>query len=144
MSAHHPDTLAERQAAVVAALVAGGELPAGFSDARVRATRAALLRKRSGEVAATWPVLAASLGDRWRASFAAWADGRPPAGSLRDGWDFARSLGDALSPAAAGELAAREAAFHYDGESPPRARHRLRPSRLLGRLPFSWPAIGRR
>lgn len=118
-------TLAERQRALVEALVAGGEIPAGFAAAGVRATRAALRRKRAGEVARTWPFLAAAFGDRWTPTFAAWADGRPPQGSLRDGWDFARTVRDTLPPLAREELAEREAAFAYDGVAAPVPRGRV-------------------
>ena len=124
------DDLAGQQAALVAALVAGADVPAGFDAARVRAATDALLRKRAGEVAAQWPALRASLGAQWYPSFAAWAAGRPPLGSLRDGWDFARSRTD-LAPMAAAELADRERHWHYDGTTAPRRR------RGLGRLlPF--------
>ena len=61
-------TLAERQAALVAALVAGAPDPPGFDPARLAAARRALLRKRAGEAAKHWPVLAASLGPRWSTS----------------------------------------------------------------------------
>jgi len=145
--------LGERQAALVAALVAGAPLPAGFDPTLVGAAREALLRKRAGEVARIWPALAASFrpgwsapvtratpltatavtggaapavpaGSEWPAPFVAWAAGRPPAGALRDGWDFARALSarGALSGAAARELADREARWHYDGISAPRSR----------------------
>ena len=117
-------TLASRQAEVVAALVAGAEVPPGFDSAAVLATSAALLRKRSGEVAAAWPLMAAAYGPAWRSTFSAWAAGRPPAGSLRDGWDFARAA--AAQPALAQrELAEREARYAYDGRSAPRPRNRL-------------------
>ncbi|MGD9530472.1 DUF692 family multinuclear iron-containing protein [Pseudonocardia sp.] len=120
-------TLAAAQAGLLDALVAGGPDPPGFDPYRLDATRAALLRKRAGEVAVVWPVLAVSLGERWRAAFAAHAAGRPPAGALRDGWDLARALhvANALGPGAAAELADREAAFRYDGASAPRRRGRL-------------------
>lgn len=114
-------SLQERQAAVVAALVAGAPAPPGFDTHRVRATAAALLRKRTGEVAAAWPALAASLGTDWSASFGAWAAGRPPAGALRDGWDFARSL-PRLPVLGAQELAVRELTWRYDGAGAPRRR----------------------
>lgn len=116
--------LAERQAELVAALVAGGTPPAGFAPGPLAATRAALLRKRAGEVARHWPLLAAGLGVRWSTTFADWAARRPTAGSLRDGWDLARSLDDqrALSPAAAEELVVREARLRYDGLRAPRPR----------------------
>ncbi len=118
--------LAGRQGALVAALTSGGPLPAGFDPSRVGAARDALLRKRAGEVAKHWPLLAAGLGDRWLATFTAWAATRPTEGSLRDGWDLARALPDLPGPAA-GELAVREARFHYDGRTTPRLRR--------------WPAI---
>jgi hypothetical protein len=127
-------SLADQQAELVAALVAGGPLPAGFDSARVGAAREALLRKRCGEVAAVWPVLAASLGPQWTVVFTSWAGDRPPGGSLRDGWDLARQLAtEGRLPEAAGdELRARQAYWRYDGTRPPRRRrlarlaHRLR------------------
>ncbi|GAB3873778.1 hypothetical protein ACFPIJ_48945 [Dactylosporangium cerinum] len=130
-------TLAEDQRALVEALVAGGDVPEGFAAAGVLATRAALRRKRAGEVARTWPFLAASFGEGWHATFGHWAEGRPPQGSLRDGWDLARAVKDTLSPLAQEELAGREAAYTYDGVNAPvprnrlAARLRLLPSRLL-------------
>ncbi|MEV0155701.1 hypothetical protein AB0H57_18415 [Micromonospora sp. NPDC050686] len=116
--------LADRQAALVSALVAGGPLPPGFAAGPVEAARRALLRKRGGEVARHWPLLAAGLGADWPAAFAGWAAGRPGNGSLRDGWDLARTLRerDALPPVAAEELAMREAAARYDGRQTPRPR----------------------
>jgi hypothetical protein len=118
-------TLAEQQRHLVEALVAGADIPAGFAAAGVLATRAALRRKRAGEVARAWPFLAASFGDRWYPAFGAWADGRPPQGSLRDGWDFARTVQDTLPPLARDELAGREAAFTYDGVTAPVPRGRV-------------------
>ncbi|MEV0719519.1 hypothetical protein [Asanoa sp. NPDC050611] len=115
--------LAERQAALVAALTAGAPVPAGFDPRLVGVARQALLRKRAGEVARTWPMLAAAYGESWRETFAAWAAARPTNGSLRDGWDLARSA--SLSGAAAAELAGREAAWRYDGRSAPVPRGRL-------------------
>ncbi|MFG3420809.1 hypothetical protein ACIBTZ_04480 [Micromonospora sp. NPDC049460] len=116
--------LAARQAELVAALVAGGPPPSGFDPAALAAARAALLRKRAGDVARHWPLLAAGLGTDWPATFARWAAGRPTAGSLRDGWDLARDLRDrgSLPPLGAEELAAREATDRYDGHGPPRPR----------------------
>ncbi|MFF5179897.1 hypothetical protein ACFY2Q_17900 [Micromonospora sp. NPDC000316] len=116
--------LAERQAELVAALVAGGPPPAGFAPGPLAAARAALLRKRAGDVARHWPLLAAGLGSAWWPTFAGWAADRPTAGSLRDGWDLARTLRErnALPPAGAEELAVREAGQHYDGRGTPRPR----------------------
>lgn len=110
--------LAARQAALVAALVTGEADPAGFDADRLAVTRRALLRKRAGEVAAVWPLLAASLHRDWQATFAGFAEGRAPAGALRDGWDLARDLQrrGALAADAGVELAEREAALrHHDG-----------------------------
>lgn len=120
-------SLARRQADLVVALVTGGATPAGFDAARVTAAREQLMRKRAGEVAAAWPALSASFGTRWYAEFSAWASGRPPRGSLRDGWDFARSQ-SSLDALARAELAAREAGWRYDGTSP---RRRSAVSRAL-------------
>ncbi|WP_051571269.1 hypothetical protein [Cryptosporangium arvum] len=102
--------LAARQAALVAALVAGGTLPPGFDAGRVDAARRALLRKRAGEVAKAWPLLAGSLGAAFTPRFVDWATGRPPAGSRADGLAFARYLhgrGE-LPPLGAQELATHE------------------------------------
>ncbi|MFI5957257.1 hypothetical protein [Cryptosporangium sp. NPDC051539] len=102
--------LAAAQAALVAALVAGGPLPAGFDSRRVDAARRALLRKRAGEVAKAWPLLAGGLGPDYLPRFTQWAGGRPPAGSHADGLAFAQAVRDAgdLPPIAAEELSARE------------------------------------
>ncbi|MET0187420.1 MAG: hypothetical protein ABW212_00375 [Pseudonocardia sediminis] len=118
--------LAARQAALVEALVAGGPDPIGFDPERLAATRRALLRKRAGQAAAAWPLLAAALGPNWTPTFAARFDGVAPTDALREGWDLARELrSDArFTPGAARELAAREAALHYDGVSAPRRRSR--------------------
>ena len=123
-------SLARRQAQLVAALVAGGPVPAGLDRDRVAATARALLRKRATAAAEAWPVLAATLGPVWPAAFAANRAGEPPVGGLRDGWHVARALrelGELPAPAAA-ELADQERAMHYDGINPPRPR---RSARLL-------------
>jgi hypothetical protein len=110
-------TLANRQAELVATLVAGGPEPSGFDPGRLAVARRALLRKRAGEAAALWPLLAASLGPAWPEAFIASVAGRAPAGALRDGWDLARELhrrGE-LGDAASVELAEREVTLHRDG-----------------------------
>jgi YD repeat-containing protein len=128
-------SLAEQQAALVAALVAGGGLPPGFDARKVAAAREALVRKRAGEVAAHWPVLAATLGPQWTVVFGQFAAGRPTAGSLRDGWDLARRLDGAgrLTEAARAELRTRERFWRYDGASAPRRRATGRLAGLLRR-----------
>jgi hypothetical protein len=86
------ERLADEQAALVRALVDGGPVPAGFDPDRVRATAAALARKRAREVARAWPALAAELGDDFTARFLADAARRPPparGGALADGLAFA-------------------------------------------------------
>ncbi|HEX5596916.1 MAG TPA: hypothetical protein VFX61_13005 [Micromonosporaceae bacterium] len=116
--------LAVRQAELVAALVAAAPTPPGFDPRRVDAARAALLRKRANGVARHWPLLAAGLGDAWLTIFTDWARNRPPRGSLRDGWDLARSLAavGALPPLSLAELTVRESGWCYDGVTPPRRR----------------------
>jgi hypothetical protein len=113
-------SLARRQAELVATLTSAAPVPDGFDPRLIDTARVALLRKRAGEVAKLWPALAASHGREWHRAFAAWAAGRPTRGSFRDGWDFARVRD--LRPDAAEELAAREAAYVYDGTSAPRPR----------------------
>jgi hypothetical protein len=92
-------------------------VPSGFDPGRLAVARRALLRKRAGEAAAVWPLLAASLGPAWPEAFTASVAGRAPAGALHDGWDLARELhrrGE-LGDAAAVELAEREVTLHRDG-----------------------------
>lgn len=129
-------TLAARQSDLVAALTTASEPPDGFPRERVAVTRRALLRKRAGEAAKAWPLLAASLGAGWPRVFALHRDGHVPVGALRDGWHVAWALRerDELAPSAAVELAERELAWHYDGAGEPRPRGRLsRLGRLLRR-----------
>jgi hypothetical protein len=116
--------LADRQAALVAALTSGAPVPPGFDARLVEIARVSLLRKRAGEVARHWPGLAGALGGRWTPEFVHWAAERPTRGSLRDGWDLARELTatERLPPAAGAELATREATWHYDGATTPRPR----------------------
>ncbi|GAA0804220.1 hypothetical protein [Spirilliplanes yamanashiensis] len=126
--------LADRQAALVAALTAGAPVPPGFDARLVEVARTALLRKRAGEVARQWPLLAAAHGPRWPATFAAWAAARPTNGSVRDGWDLARAqaASGVLPRLAAEELAAREATFRYDGTGAVRRRRAPALARAAG------------
>jgi hypothetical protein len=119
------ERLAGQQQALVAALVAGEPVPTGFDPRLFEVARSSLLNKRAGEVAHSWPRLAAALGPQWRPRFRAWAAGRPPHGSLCDGFDFARFLaaaGELPAGPATAELAAREGYWHYTGTRPPRPR----------------------
>ena len=131
-----PESLAARQAALVAALVAGHPAPAGFAPDRVEATRRALLRKRAAEAAGAWPLLAASLGADWTATFCAHRADTDPVGALRDGWELARSLCAAgtLARSARTELDAREAVLRYDGRDAPRPRRLQVVRRVVGEL----------
>jgi hypothetical protein len=98
--------LADRQAALVAALTGRGEIPPGFDVDRVGAAAAALAAKRARAVAHAWPGLSAMLGKRFRERFDAYAalTALPEAGGpLADGRAFVRVL------AAAGPLADRVA-----------------------------------
>lgn len=117
-------SLADRQAGLVAALTSGSRVPEGFDARLVEIARVALLRKRAGEVAKQWPLLAAGLGAGWTRAFAGWAAARPTQGSLRDGWDLARELAmrGELPELAGAELAVREATMVYDGLTAPRNR----------------------
>lgn len=84
--------LARAQAALVAALTGTGPTPAGFDAGRLEVARKALLRKRSGEVAKSWPLLRAALGARFLPAFSSWAADRPTTGGWRDGFAFAGYL----------------------------------------------------
>jgi hypothetical protein len=128
--------LAARQAALVAALVVGEPTPAGFDPDRIEATRRALLRKRAAEAAKVWPLLAASLGENWIATFSAHRAGTDPVGGLRDGWEVARILcvrGE-LARSARSELDSREAVLRYDGRDAPRPRRFQAARRVVGEL----------
>jgi hypothetical protein len=121
--------LEEQLAELTEALVAGAPMPPGFDERLFAVARSSLLNKRAGEVAHTWPRLAAALGPQWRTTFREWAADRPPRGSLCDGFDFARYLAvtKAIPPGPArahalAELAAREGYWRYDGTRPPRRR----------------------
>lgn len=101
MPTHPPDLsqeralLAERQAKLVSALVAGGASPDGFDAARVALTARTLVNKRLREVARAWPELVAALGARFAARFTEFATSHPPpevGGPLVDGHRFGRWL----------------------------------------------------
>lgn len=119
------ERLEAQLAELTEALVAGAPMPAGFDERLFAVARSSLLNKRAGEVAHTWPRLAAALGPGWRKTFREWAADRPPRGSLCDGFDFARYLAvtERLSDRSAlAELAAREGHWRYSGDGPPTPR----------------------
>jgi hypothetical protein len=125
-SAEGRASLAAQQAALVEALLAGGEAPAGFDEERLRVAGSALARKRAQAVARAWPGLASGLGTRFAERFAAYALTSPlprHGGPCADGRAFARWL------AARGELpdAGRLQALGID------VRYRLTPSGLVAR-----------
>ncbi|WP_188192582.1 hypothetical protein [Nonomuraea sp. SYSU D8015] len=86
--------LAEAQARLVAALVAGGDLPEGFDGERMRAQAASLVAKRRGIVARIRPDAAIAAGADLAAEFAAYARSRsaPPSNYRTDADDFAAWL----------------------------------------------------
>ncbi|MEV6068085.1 hypothetical protein AB0L82_16160 [Nocardia sp. NPDC052001] len=88
-----PGTLAERQAALVRALVAGAATPPGFDAGDISAAAHALLHKRAEEVAHRFPVLAHNCGPEFTARFMAWARTRPKVGTAADAAAFAAELG---------------------------------------------------
>jgi hypothetical protein len=71
------DRLAEQQAELLTALLAGGEPPAGFDPERVRAETIVLRAKRSRVTAYLRPDLRQALGDRFGEQFDAYAVGHP-------------------------------------------------------------------
>ncbi|WP_330184312.1 hypothetical protein OHB26_12345 [Nocardia sp. NBC_01503] len=85
--------LAEQQAALVRALVAGASVPAGFDAADISATAHALLHKRADEVARRFPLLAHACGGDFTAKFMEWASSRPKNSTAADAAAFASALG---------------------------------------------------
>ncbi|MFC0450289.1 hypothetical protein [Rhodococcus jostii] len=93
--------LADRQAALVRALVAAGESPGGFDRDALDTVSTALLRKRSGEVGNHVPHVREACGDRFFALFSAWAAGRPKVSTHADADAFTahlRSIGELPQP----------------------------------------------
>ncbi|MFI6042188.1 hypothetical protein ACIA8C_11170 [Nocardia sp. NPDC051321] len=95
------DELAERQAALVHALVAGSPAPDGFDTEAVAAAAKALLHKRAGEVARRCPLLAHACGADFAEQFIAWAADKPKTTTASDATAFARHAGIALSTSGA-------------------------------------------
>jgi hypothetical protein len=70
--------LATAQAELVRALVAGGPVPTGFDEHRVREQAAALLSKRRRGIERAAPGVVTALGAEFPARFAEWARVNPP------------------------------------------------------------------
>ncbi|MGB7157098.1 MAG: hypothetical protein WBD40_03465 [Tepidisphaeraceae bacterium] len=88
------EQLAKQQAALVRALADRSGAPAGFDQTHVSTAAASLLAKRRRAIEKTWPELAASLGDRFRETFDAYARAQsiPADGPVTDGRQFAHHL----------------------------------------------------
>ncbi|MVU80040.1 hypothetical protein GPX89_22685 [Nocardia sp. ET3-3] len=86
-------TLAQRQAEVVRALVAGDEPPPGFDAADLAATAHGLLHKRAEEVRRRFPRLVHAAGADFTARYVEWARTRPKTTTADDAAAFARELG---------------------------------------------------
>ncbi|MBF6301028.1 hypothetical protein IU459_26290 [Nocardia amamiensis] len=86
-------TLAERQAALVRALVVGAAAPAGFDADAVGAAADAVLSKRAGEVARRFPSLAHACDGDFTAAFTTWAREHPKTTTPADAAAFAAAKG---------------------------------------------------
>ena len=87
-------SLFEQQAALVAALKLGRLSPDGFDSRCIAAAAQSLARKRSREVARSWPSLVESCGEQFERLFVQFAAADPPAadGPSADGCAFAQWL----------------------------------------------------
>lgn len=94
--------LADRQAALVRALVAGAAVPAGFDPAAVGAAAHALRHKRAREVAARHPELVYATGPDFTERFVGWARNRPKDASVADAVRFAQECGIPWPPSRPG------------------------------------------
>ncbi|MGW2839265.1 DUF692 domain-containing protein [Streptomyces sp. NPDC001493] len=121
------ERLARAQAGLLASLVAGAPVPAGFDAERLGVQSRALAAKRAGIVAKVAPELPEILGTGYRAAFLRYAEGRPPAsGYRRDALAFAEHLLASGEPA---DDAARLRLTHWwqerAGARPPRRTTRF-------------------
>ncbi|WP_280259711.1 hypothetical protein [Nocardia abscessus] len=85
--------LAERQAALVRALVAGAPVPAGFDAEAVGAAANALLSKRAGEIARRFPLLVHACDGDFTTAFTIWARENPKTTTSADAAAFAAATG---------------------------------------------------
>lgn len=87
------ENLAQQQAALVRALVAGAEPPPGFDADALSATSHALLHKRADEVSRRFPLLSHACGADFTARYMEWARTRPKISTAADAAAFAQYLG---------------------------------------------------
>ena len=109
-------TLADQQAALVAALAGTAPAPAGFDADRIRAATDTLAFKRARAVARAWPSVHTMLGADFRERFAAYAATTPlPAqgGPLADGRRFVRFLAKQMPLSDGTRLQALSIDVHY-------------------------------
>ncbi|MBI1831525.1 MAG: hypothetical protein HYR84_08760 [Planctomycetes bacterium] len=116
MSANQRERAAQAQADLIRALVAGGPIPAGFDETRVRTAARSLVNKRRHALTRIWPRLAAIVGESYVDSFTIYATSNPLpdcANTGADGREFLRWLESrqALSDAARIEALAFDAHF---------------------------------
>lgn len=115
-------TLAQRQEALVRALVTGSALPPGFDTDRLQVAADALLRKRAGLVARHLTLVHAELGCEFTTLFMAWARGAGADRCGRDGTSWADALAFAEHLVTIGRVDARHV------PEPRRGRRRQRMS----------------
>ncbi|MDX6718913.1 MAG: hypothetical protein QOJ63_1167 [Solirubrobacteraceae bacterium] len=141
------------QAELLRALIRGDAFPDGFARDKADAASRSLRRKRAHAVAAAWPALSVTLGERFAARFDDFARGTPPPAwgdGVADGLAFARMLSpDELSePARVELLLARAVVSGPAGVPRPRrgvfvgARSLHGPRRIV--VVLRAPGIGRR
>jgi hypothetical protein len=85
-------TLRLAQRDIVRALVAGGDVPAGWDASRVEAAAHALAHKRARAAAGVWPGVHEAMGEDYFPQFIRYARANPlpPSGALADGRRFVR------------------------------------------------------
>jgi hypothetical protein len=93
-SAESNARLGRRQGELVAALVAGGDPPAGLNADDVGAATRSIALKRLRELRLAWPTLCRDLEPGLEERFISYATERPPplGGAIADGCAFARHL----------------------------------------------------
>jgi hypothetical protein len=142
--------LADQQAALVKAILAGDEPPPDFDAIRLGVAGASLAKKRARAATRAWPGLALDLGGRFRELFAAYAENATlprQGGPLADGRAFASWLADRAELPDAGRLQAMAIDLRYtsspDGLIPRRwptcrAAWFWQPRRLIVAIWLPW------